>query len=94
MIKIFKNIDDKFKDIGFQKIKDDEHSVIYERDNRPYAYTQVVAILHKNNGKHIIQSYDKELFDTKLIGNTCVGLTYYETKLILEKMKKKKWEGE
>lgn len=47
--------------------------------------------IDKKNGKHIIQSYDKELLDKKGIGNTCVGLTYYETKLIMKKMRKKKW---
>lgn len=90
-MKIFKNIDDKFEDIGFKKVKDNEHIVSYERDNRPYAYTQVLDICHKKSGRHIIQSYDKDLIDTKGIGNTGVGLTYYETKLALKKMKQKKW---
>jgi hypothetical protein len=47
-----------------------------------------LAILHKASGKHIVQSYDKELFDSKKIGNTCVGLTYYEMQLAQKKMKK------
>lgn len=36
-------------------------------------------------------NYDPDLFDSKNIGNTCVGLTYKETKLFLKKMKKKGW---
>lgn len=90
-MKIIKNVDEKLKDIGFTKIKDDNYAVIYERSLKKYNYTQVLTIIHKNNGKHIIQSYDKDLIDKKGIGNTCVGLTYYETKLIMKKMKKKKW---
>lgn len=50
-----------------------------------------VLLAHKKNGKHIIQSYDKNLTDSKGIGNTCVGLTYYETKLFMKKMKQKGW---
>lgn len=90
-MKIFKNIDEKFNDIGFIKIKDDKYSATYERKNDKYNYTQVIDILHKKSGKHIAQSYDKDLFDSKNIGNTNVGLTYYEMKLILKKMRKKGW---
>lgn len=90
-MKLFKNIDDKFKDIGFEKIKDDEYAVTYERIDNTFGYTQVIDILHKKSGKHIIQSYDKHLTDKDKIGNICVGLTYYEMKLILKKMKKKGW---
>lgn len=91
--KIFKTIDDKFKDIGFQKIQDDKYAATYERRNEEYGYTQVLDIRHKASGNHIVQSYDKELFDEKGIGNTCVGLTYYEMKLAVKKMKKKKWKS-
>lgn len=85
---MFKNIDKKFEEIGFIKVREDKYGVSYERINTEYNFTQVLDIGHKSNGNHIIQSYDKDLFDTKLIGNTCVGLTYYETKLALKKMKK------
>ena len=90
-MKIFKNIDEKFKEIGFEKVEDNEYSVIYERKNEKYNYTQVIDIIHKNNGRCIVQSYDKDLLDKKNIGNTCVGLTYYEMKLIMKKMKQKRW---
>ena len=29
-MKIFKNIDEKFEDIGFKKVKDDQYTVTYE----------------------------------------------------------------
>lgn len=82
------NIDKKFAKIGFIKVKEDKHGARYERQNTEYGYTQVLAILHKASGKNIVQSYDKEIFDAEGIGNTCVGFTYYEMKLVLKKMKK------
>ena len=91
MLKLFKTVDQKLEDIGFKKVEDNDYSVIYERWNKIYGYTHVLAICHKNSGRHIIQSYDKNLFDENKIGNVGVGLTYYETKLILKKMKQKKW---
>lgn len=91
-MKIFKSVDEKFKEIGFTKVDDNDHIVSYVRYAKDYEYTQVLSICHKESGRHIIQSYDKDLFDTKGIGNTCVGLTYYETKLALKKMKQKGWK--
>lgn len=87
-MKVFKNVDEKLKDLGFIKIREDKYGVEYERHNKKYNYTQCVDIKYKRSSKHIIQSYDKNLFDTKKIGNTCVGLTYKENKLFLKKMKK------
>ena len=85
-----KRIDKKLNVIGFNKVSEDKHGVSYERYDEKYKYTQCVDILYKNSGKHILQSYDKELFDTKKIGNTCIGLTGYEIKLFLKKMKQMK----
>ena len=92
MLKIFKSVDEKLKDIGFTKINDNDYRVSYVRYVDDYKYTQVLEICHKKSGRHLIQSYDKDLFDTKGIGNTGVGLTYYETKLALKKMKQKGWD--
>lgn len=57
-----------------------------------YGYIQSLCLLHKKSGKHIVQSYDKNLIDEKKIGNTCVGLTMYEMKLCLKKMKQMGWK--
>lgn len=84
---MFKSVDKKFEEIGFIKVKEDQYGVTYERKNEKYNYTQVLDILHKESGRHIVQSVDKDLMDSKMIGNTCVGLTYYEMKLALKKMK-------
>lgn len=89
---MFKSIDEKFKEIGFIKIEEDEYGVTYERKIKKHNYTQILALLHKANGRHLIQSYDANLFDEKKIGNTCVGLTMYEAKLCIKKMKCMGWK--
>jgi hypothetical protein len=83
----FKSVDKKFEEIRFYKVKEDKYGAVYSRKDPEYGFIQVLSILHKASGNHIIQSYDKDLFDSKGIGNTCVGLTYYEMKLALKKMK-------
>lgn len=90
---LFKSIDDKFLDIGFKKKVENENCVVYERNDAKYGYTQCLDILYKSNGRHIVQSYDCELFDDSNIENTCVGLTYYEMKLALKKMRQKHWRS-
>lgn len=90
-MKLFKTTDEKLKEIGFKKIRDNNLIVEYQRYNDVFNYTQSLCIVRKLNGQSIIQSYDKGLFDKNLIGNVCVGLTFKETKLIIKKMKEKGW---
>lgn len=87
-MKLFKSIDARLEEIGFVKVAENEYGAVFERVNVKYNYTQCVDLLCKASGAHIIQSYDKTLLDEKKIGNTCVGLTGYETKLFLKKMRK------
>lgn len=87
----FKTIDQRLKEIGFEKTDEDNLSVSYKRYNKRFGYTHVVDILHKHSGRHILQSYDDSLYDQKNIGNTCVGLTAYELDLFLKKMKQLGW---
>lgn len=88
---LFKTVDEKLDSLGFVKTEDNEYYVSYERKDIRYDFTQVVDLLHKKSGRHIIQSYDRHLGDNKKIGNTCVGLTYQEAKLFCQKMKQKGW---
>lgn len=83
-------IDKKFNNIGFNKIVENRHNVRYERYDEKFKYTHVLSINHKYDGDTIVQSYNKELFDERKIGNCCVGLTEYEMKLVLKKIKS--WE--
>ena len=86
-MKLFKTVDDKLAKIGFIKVKEDQYGVRYKRKDDKYGFVQTVAICHQGSGRHILQSYDAELMDQKIIGNTCVGLTGYEMKLFVKKMK-------
>lgn len=92
MIRIFKSVDKKLEEIGLKKQYDKNNIVLYIRDvSYPRKYRQAVVIIHKDNGETILQSYDVNLYDDKGIGNSCVGLTYYELKLLIKKMKQKGW---
>lgn len=86
-MKLFETVDDKLNNIGFVKVNEDKYGVEYERKDNEFDYTQVVLILHKASGRHILQSYYKDLMDEAKIGNVGVGLTGYEMKLFLKKMK-------
>lgn len=89
-MKLFKTVDEKLAEIGFAKEKEDKHGCVYKRKDKEYNFTQKVVIGHKKSGRHILQSYDPDLGDDEGIGNTCVGLTGYEMKLFIKKMKQLK----
>lgn len=93
-MKLFKTVDEKFEEIGFIKGKEDGYGVVYERNDSKHHYTQRLDLMRKESGMHIIQSYDIHLMDDKKIGNTCVGLTMYELKLCLKKMKQMGWKAQ
>lgn len=78
MIKRF--VDRKIKELGFEKTEDSLFGVTYEKENLEYKYTHCVYILHKNSGKHIVQSYEKECRkDTSGdYFNSVVGLEFKE----------------
>lgn len=90
-MKLFKTIDEKFKEIGFMKVEENNFGVVYERQNKNPNYLQKLHLVHKQSGKHLIQSYDPYLMDDKKIGNTGVGLTMYEANLCIKKMKQMGW---
>lgn len=91
-MKLFKTVDEKFKEIGFIKVQEDEYGVSYEKQHNSPKYLQRLDILHKSSGRHIVQSYDPYLMDDKKIGNTGVGLTMYEMDLCIKKMKQMGWK--
>lgn len=91
-MKLFKTVDEKFEKIGFVKVEENEYGATYKRKDKEYNFTQTLALLHKASGRHLIQSYDADLMDEKKIGNTGVGLTMYEAKLCVKKMKQMGWK--
>lgn len=87
-----KRIDEKFKDIGFKKSAETKYGVVYKRYNKKYGYTHIIHLIHKHNGKHIVQSYDEKAV-IGCDGNIGVGLTMHELDLCLRKMKALGWKG-
>lgn len=82
---MLKIADKKFYKIGFKKVKESNVFVSYERENTNYDYVQRLDISMKKSGYHLIQSYVKNTNSEGL--NNAVGLTGYEAKLALRKMK-------
>jgi len=83
-MKLFKNVDEKLSDIGFVKTSENQYGATYERKNEKYNYVQAIDFMHKENGNHIFQSYQKNVNSDGF--NNVVGLTAYEIKLALKKM--------
>lgn len=48
MMKLFKNIDDKLKEIGFTKVSDDEYGACYERYNKNISIHNALIYYIKN----------------------------------------------
>lgn len=99
MKKLFKTVDSKFAEIGFKNMIEDHHGARYARkvDGARYArkvdesnYIQCLDLLCKHNGRHLIQSYEEEVNDDGY--NNVIGLSMYEAKLCLKKMKQMGWK--
>ena len=87
---MLKSVDKMFKEIGFIKIEETGEYVKYERVDDISPGTQVLLISRKRHFPSSVKTY----YDNFLNGSTVispVGLTYYETKLVLKKMKKIGW---
>ena len=80
-MKLFKSVDEKLSEIGFEKSFESYFGANYEKYVEGFNFVHKVSIVRKSSGKHILQSYDP---DAENIG---VGLTGYEMKLFLKKMK-------
>lgn len=88
-MKLFKTVDEKFQEIGFKKVSENEYGVEYNRVISEYNYTQVIYIGYKISGRHLIQSYEKSVNSDNY--NNGVGITAYEAKLCIRKMREKGW---
>lgn len=80
-----KNIDDKFMEIGFEKVSENLFCTVYERNDEKYRYVQCIELVIKSSGFHIMHSYQKDINSDGF--NNSVGLTMYEAKLCRVKMK-------
>lgn len=80
-MKLFKSVDEKLSEIGFEKFYESDSGADYEKYVESLNFAHKVSIERKGNGKHLLWSYAP---DAENIG---VGLTGYEMKLFLKKMK-------
>lgn len=94
-IKMYRNIDKKFEDLGFTKIKDDIYGASYTRKIPDFNFIHRIDIIRKDSGRHLISSYEKDLFKGHSFNNQ-VGITYDELKLCMKKYRelkrKYKWK--
>lgn len=86
---MFKSADKILKKLGFEKVNgDSKYGANYRRKDKKYGYIQALNITHKENGKHLIQSYvggvNSEGF------SNCVGLTYPEMRAAMKKYRELK----
>lgn len=88
-LKLFKSADELFADIGFTKVYESNLYVQYERYNEEFKYMQSLDLGYKRNGYHLIMSSVKDVNSEGF--NNMVGLTMYEVKLCLKKMRELKW---
>lgn len=90
---IFKSVDDKLKALGFVKNAEDRHGVVYRRWNEELGYAHRLDIYPKQDGNHMIYSYQEGVNLDGL--NNTAALTYKEMKLAMKKCRqlrrKYKW---
>lgn len=94
-MRLFRNVDEKLKDLWFRKVNENEFGVSYIKEASMAAkYNHVISIVSKLNGNHLIQSYEEKVNTDNF--NNVVGLTYKETKLAMKKYRqlkrKYKWK--
>lgn len=85
-LKLFKTADKKLGKLGFEKTHESESYVVYERDcaGRP---NQIVTLDKKSSLRHLIASFKNDVD-----GPISLGITMYESKLFIRKMREKGWE--
>ena len=88
-MRLFRNVDEKLKDLWFRKVNENEFGVSYIKEASMAAkYNHVISIVSKLNGNHLIQSYEEKVNTDNF--NNVVGLTYKETKLAMKKYRQLK----
>lgn len=89
----FTRADKKLSKLGFGKYntgdeKESKYGVSFGRPNVDHGGTHRIDIIHKANGKHLIQSYQEGINSDGF--NNCVGLTYKEIKAAMRKYREMK----
>ena len=91
--------ENKIEALGFKVVEQGHFGIKYERRVKvsdTYSYTQVVEIRHSSKkNDYALLSYDPDLFDQFIIGNTNVGLLGHEVELFSKKIKElnRNWDS-
>lgn len=78
-MKLFKSVDEKLSEIGFEKSYESDSGVDYEKYVEGFNFVHKVSIVRKSSGKHLLQSYDPELIGDGYTGKIGVVLKEDET---------------
>ena len=90
---LFKVADKRLAEIGFIKVEENETMTMFRRVNKKLGYTQHLALIRGENGQHIALSYDRGLRNRRdHVGDNADGLTMYEMKLCVRKMRELGWK--
>ena len=90
---LFRIADKRLPEIGFIKVEESETMTIFRRVNKKLGYTQYLDLIRGGDGQHIALSYDRGLRNRRdHIGNNADGLTMYEMKLCIRKMRELGWK--
>lgn len=86
-----KSIENKIKKLGYKKTYDEDKIIEFQMEDKQFHFIHEVSIIHKQSGKHLIQSYQKGTPKGENFWSPMVGLTFEETELFLKYAKKLKW---
>lgn len=54
-------IDKLMEKYGYTKTEESKHGVRYEKQE-PQGFNHIVCVIHKESGKHLLQSYDETIY--------------------------------
>lgn len=86
-----KSIENKLKELGFNKVYESDLVVQFERWDDQFKYTNGVDLVHKQSGKHLIQSFEKGKNTLNDLDSIMVGIEFKHLKLFMKYFKKLKW---
>ena len=90
---LFRIADKKLAEIGFIKVEENDTMTMFHRVNKKLGYTQHLALIRGEDGQHIALSYDRGLRNRRdYARDNTDGLTMYEMKLCVRKMRELGWK--
>lgn len=83
-------IDKAMEKYGYTKTKENEYGVYYQK-REAQGFDHIVCVIHKANGKHLMQSYDAEAH--KVNGDFFNSVCGVEIPVLVLMWLKAKWLG-